>query len=63
MLNNPKIFITIFFIITLLQSTLSRAELLLNGNAFLYGDNIEVGIGPDGAFGSNVESPRGKSKG
>jgi len=32
-------------------------------NAFLYGDNIEVGIGPDGAFGSRVPSPSGKSKG
>ena len=63
MLRNLKILIPVFFIITLLQSTLCRAELLLNGNAFFYGDNIEVGIGPDGAFGSNVESPRGKSKG
>jgi len=63
MFSNSKIFITAFFIITLLQTTLCRAELLLNGNAFLYGDNIEVGIGPDGAFGSNVVSPGGKSKG
>lgn len=34
-------------------------------NAFLYGNNIEVGIGPDGAFGSDVTSPDSgrKSKG
>jgi len=30
---------------------------IFQGNAFLYGDNIEVGIGSDGAFGSNVISP------
>ena len=29
---------------------------ITNGNAFLYGDNIEVGIGPDGAFGSDIAS-------
>ena len=33
------------------------------GNAFLYGDNIEVGISPDGAFGSRVVSPAGKFQG
>jgi len=32
-------------------------------NSILYGDNIEAGIGPDGAFGSNVASPSGKSAG
>jgi len=30
-------------------------------SAFLYGDNIEVGIGADGAFGSDVKSTKGKS--
>ena len=30
---------------------------ILNENAFLYGNNIEVGIGPDGAFGSDISSP------
>ena len=32
---------------------------IFNGNAFLYGDHIEVGIGSDGAFGSTVDSPAG----
>jgi len=30
-------------------------------NAFLYGDNIEIGIGSDGAFGSEMKSRKGKS--
>ncbi|MCK5810014.1 MAG: hypothetical protein KAH00_02945 [Cocleimonas sp.] len=34
-----------------------------NQNAFLYGDHIEVGIAPDGAFGSEVESPTGQKLG
>ncbi len=32
-----------------------------SANAFLYGDNIEVGIGSDGAFGSDVKSRSGIS--
>jgi hypothetical protein len=35
----------------------------VNQNAFLYGDNIEVGIAPDGAFGSEVSSPTGVIQG
>ena len=36
---------------------------LVNGNVFLYGDNIEVGIASNGAFGSEVASPRGEMQG
>ena len=35
----------------------------LTKSAFLYGNNIEVGIGTDGAIGADILSPSGQSKG
>ncbi len=60
---NLAAFTACLSITLLLQSNICNAELLPNGNAFLYGDNIEVGLGPDGAFGADVVSPAGISKG
>lgn len=41
---------------------LPEGILLESGSAFLYGDHIEVGIAPNGAFGSRVPSPKGVRK-
>lgn len=54
--KNSTRFHGIFFS-ALLCTTGSVTAEIHQGNAFLYGDNIEVGLGPDGAFGSDVISP------
>ena len=56
MSNNLSKFRTISMVSILCLSGNALADIYKN-NAFLYGDNIEVGIGPDGAFGSDVVSP------
>lgn len=53
---NTSAFSSIFLAALLCFSNNVRADIFQN-NAFLYGHNIEVGIGPDGAFGSDVRSP------
>ena len=47
---------TLYISALLCFSANARAD-IFQGNAFLYGDNIEVGLGPDGAFGSDRNSP------
>lgn len=56
----------VVFSLPLLNSSVIATPLdarFVNQNAFLYGDNIEVGIAPDGAFGSEVGSPTGIMQG
>ena len=56
MYKKSKIFYGMFAGTLLCLSSNINADIHLQ-NAFLYGDNIEVGLGPDGAFGSDVVSP------
>jgi len=58
--KNTGAFFTMFASILLCATGEVKADIQSN-NAFLYGDNIEVGIGTDGAFGSEKKSKQGLS--
>ena len=54
--KNSKFFTGLFSSTLLCLSANISADIYYE-NAFLYGDNIEVGIGSDGALGSDISSP------
>ncbi len=58
-----SLYINTIYISALLCFSANATADITDKNAFLYGDNIEVGLGPDGAFGSDTNSLYGKSSG